>query len=149
MKLIYNSLVFLFVLFATNRSYAQKMVQTPRDLFLLCQNDGEFLGKTLKDLLDQIEPAVGMLFAEGGWSEVAPMFSFYLMTRQQFDSCRKLDNTPLRITIYTKEFFQWEFKSRQREGVLPWEWTKEDAERYGNLTVSFIRVSGECQPDQK
>lgn len=147
MKLIYNILVFLFVLFTATGSYAQKMVQTPRDLLLLCQNDGVFLGKSLKSLLDQIEPSIGMVFAEGGWSEVAPRLSFYFMTKQQFDSCRNVEKTPLRLTIYTKEFFKWEYNERKNYLIVPFEWTKEDLERYSNLTVAFVRVSGMCQPD--
>jgi hypothetical protein len=147
MKIIYKSFVFLYILFITNDSYAQKMVQTPRDLPLLCQNDGEFVGKSLKSLLDQIEPSIGMVFAEGGWSEVAPRFSFYFMMRQQFDSCRNAEKTPLRLTVYTKEFFKWEYNERKSYLTSPFEWTKKDIESYGNLTVAFIRVSGVCQPD--
>lgn len=122
------------------------MVQTTNDLFLICQNDGEFSGKPLKNLLDQIEPPIGMAFAEGGWIERVPRFDLFFMSKQQYDSCRNKGQIPLRLTVYTKEFFKWDYSDRKSYTASPWEWTKDDIVRYGNLTVTFIRVSGICQP---
>ncbi len=146
MKIVLVCVAFFFTLCVVTKATSQKMVQTPSDLVLLCQNDGEFVGKPLVNLLNKLKPAVRMVFAEGGWSEVAPSFSFYFMTKQQFDTCRNANNTPLRLTVYTKEFFKWEYSDRRKYLALPFEWTKEDSEQYGNLTVDFIRVSGVCSP---
>lgn len=57
--------------------HAQQMVQTPKDILIVCQKEKEFISKPLKSLLKELKPPIKMVFAEGGWAEKAPQFVFF------------------------------------------------------------------------
>ena len=137
-------LIVFFLITAMIFCHAQQMVQTPKDIFNLCQKDKEFIGKPLRVLLKEIKPPIKMVFAEGGWAEQAPKFFFFFMSKQDYDSCGRQGNLPLRLVVYVSEFFQWSYVSRGKEKSLVW--TNEDEEKYGNLLITAIRVSGDCNP---
>ncbi len=123
---------------------AQQLVQTAKDIHVVCRKENEFLGRPLKALLQELKPAIKMVFAEGGWAEQAPHFSFFFMPKQGFDSCRRQGSLPLRLTVYVKDFFQWTYDNRGKEHYLAW--TKDDEEKYGDLPIIAIRVAGACEP---
>ncbi len=118
------------------------MMQTPKDIFTICQNDNDFIGKPLKVLLDEIKPAIKMVFAEGGWQERAPRISFFFMTRNEYQDCINKNKSPLRLTVYLGNVFEWSFEKRTKAHF--WEWTKQDEEKNGNNIITLIRVSGDC-----
>jgi len=125
------------------------MVQTPKDIILLCQKDEQFIGKPLKSLLEEIKPTIRLVLAREGWiPEVAPLFTFFFTSKQVYDRYRLNGTFPLRLTVYLKEPFKWELEKRKgykdKEHYL--DWTKDDEEKYGGLTISAIRVAGDYDP---
>ena len=135
--------VFFLSLIAPFFCHAQQMVQKPKDIFIVCQKENLFIGKPLKVLLKELKPPIKIVFAEGGWSEQAPQFHFFFMSKQEFDNCRRQAKLPLRLNVYVKEFFQW-YEIRSKDQYVVWE--KADEEKYGDLIITAIRVAGECDP---
>jgi len=146
MKYLYNSALLTFFVVFSFCSRAQQMVQTPKDIIIVCQKDNEFVGKPLKALLKEIKPPIRMVFAEGGWAEQAPQFAFFFIYKQRFDNYRRQGKLPLRLQVYVKEFFQWTYEGRNRTREHYLDWTKEDEEKYGTLTITAIRIAGEYEP---
>jgi hypothetical protein len=139
-----NKYLVLFFIVTTTSCQSQQLVQKPMDIYILCQREDEFIGKTLRALLDELKPTIKIVFAEGGWAEKAPQFFFFFMSKQGFDSCRKQGNLPLRLNVYVKDFFQWTYENRRHGNYLLW--TKKDEENYGNLIITALRVTGDCDP---
>ncbi len=140
---IIKCVILIFLLTVSICCYAQQMVQTPKDLFIVCQKDEQFIGKPLKTLFMEIKPPIKLVLAEGGWVERAPRFTFFLTSKQVYDKYRRDDKFPIRITVFLKETFEWTWEGRNRTREHYLDWTKEDEEKYRNLTISAIRVSGE------
>lgn len=46
----------------------------------------------------------------------------------------------MRLYVYVKEPLDWNFDKRPKD--QSYNWTKEDVEKYGDLTVERIKVSG-------
>ena len=139
-------IVLLLLLVVGVGSYSQPMVQTPKDIHMLCQKDNLFVGKPLEFLLKEIKPVIRLVLAREGWvPEVAPLFTFFFTSMDVYKKYRQKDSFPLRLTVYLREPFKWEWEKRKghqnRDHYL--DWTKEDAVRYGHLIVSAIRVAGE------
>lgn len=136
----------LLLLFVSFCSYSQQMVQTPKDLFLICQHDMQFIGKPLKELFKEIKPQIKLVQAREGWvPEVAPLFSFFFTSIDVYKNYRQQEKVPLHLIVYIKEPFKWEYEKRKgfkdKDHYL--DWTKEDEEKYGNCIIMAIRVAGE------
>ena len=68
-------------------------------------------------------------------------FIFRFVEARKYDSSRMNEKTPIQITVFVKEPFEWDKRNTSIEKKFSW--TKEDIKKYGNLTVVGIRVSGE------
>ena len=137
-------LVFLLVIGLS--TYSQQMVQKPKDIYIICQKDNQFIGKPLKFLFNEIKPAITLVLPQEGWfPEVAPMFTFFFTSMDVYKKYRREDKFPLGLTVYLKDPFSWEWEKRKgfkdRDHYL--DWTKNDEEKYGNCIVTAIRVTGE------
>lgn len=137
---------FLFLLSICWCGYSQQMVQTPKDLYLICQRDDQFIGKPLKCLFQQIKPTITLVLSREGWvPEVAPLFTFFFTSMEVYKKYRGQDKFPLRLTVYLKDPYKWEGEKRKgykdRDHYL--DWTKQDEETYGNCIITAIRVAGE------
>jgi hypothetical protein len=139
-----KSVVLAFFMAACTSGRSQQMVQTPGHLLILCQKDAQFIGRPLKDLFKEIKPPIRLVLAEGGWAEVAPRFTFFFTSIQVYKNYRRQDQFPLRLTVYLKDPFKWEWEKRRgfknQDHYL--DWMKEDEETYGNLIITAIRVTG-------
>jgi hypothetical protein len=122
------------------------MVQTPEDIYLICQKDDQFIGKPLKFLFREIKPAITLVLPREGWvPEVAPLFTFFFTSMDVYKKYRQQDKFPLRLTVYLRDPFKWQWEKRKgykdRNHYL--DWTKEDEEKYGDFIITAIRVAGE------
>ena len=144
MRYLLTTAAVVFFLVFSFRAVAQQLVQTPHDIYLLCQKDNEFVGKPLRVLLKEMKPPIKRVFAEGGWFEKAPMFSFFFVTKKGYNDCSKYGNRSFQIRVYLNEFFRWKPEDKDKNYKQYTTWTKEDEEKYGQLVVTAIRVSGNC-----
>ncbi|OMQ09091.1 hypothetical protein [[Flexibacter] sp. ATCC 35103] len=114
---------------------AQQLVQTTIDLYKLKTNEQQFINKPLKNLLKEIKPEIKLVTAT---VDHPSYFSFYFISREELN--KKIDGSALRLYVYIKEPLDWNFNKRLKG--KQYQWTKEDLEKYGNLTVIRIKVSG-------
>ncbi|MFW0735671.1 hypothetical protein [Flavobacterium sp. T12S277] len=115
---------------------AQQMVQVPMDVYKLKANEQQFINKPLKDLLMEIKPEIKYVL---GTPDYPPYFSFRFITREELIR-KPITGVTLGIYVYVKEPLDWKFDNRPKDTA--YQWTKEDIEKYGNLTVVRIKVSG-------
>lgn len=137
---------FLFLTIIYLVGYSQQMVQTPKDIDIICQKDDLFVGKPLKFLFKELKPSITLVLPREGWiPEVAPLFTFFFTGINVYRKYRQQDKFPLRLTVYLKDPFQWEGDKRKgykdRDHYL--DWTKGDEEKYGDCIIMGIRVAGE------
>src|SRR5215212_1362605 len=105
----YKTTFLVFLLVISFCSYSQQIVQTPKDILIVCQKDQQFIGKPLSTLFKEIKPPIRLVLAEGGWSEVAPRFTFFFTSMQVYQKYRREDKFPLRLTVYIRDPFKWEW----------------------------------------
>jgi hypothetical protein len=115
---------------------AQQIVQTPNDAHKLKTNEQQFINKPLKKLLKEIKPEIKMADATRDFPDY---FSFRFIDREQH-SKRGINQIPVVIYVYVAEQIDWHYEKRPKGKELVW--TKEDAEKFANLTVIRIKVSG-------
>ena len=127
-----SAIVFLLI----NYSCKAQMVQTTKDVYLLKANEQQFINKPLKDLLNEIKPKIrtGSASNEGG----NQYFSFKFRTVEQGKKNEGHWEDRVSLYVYVKEPIDWKWGKRPKGNELLW--TKEDAEKYGNLTVVRIKV---------
>ena len=134
MKTLLKISVIVFLLM--NYSCKAQMVQTTKDVYLLKANEQQFINKPLKDLLNEIKPKIrtGSASNEGG----NQYFSFKFRTMEQGKKNEGNWEDRVSLYVYVKEPIDWKWEKRPKGNELLW--TKEDAEKYGNLTVVRIKV---------
>ncbi|MBG6061035.1 hypothetical protein IWX83_000809 [Flavobacterium sp. CG_9.1] len=116
---------------------AQQMIQTPNDAHKLKINNQQFINKPLKVLLKEIKPQIKTAWGnnEGG----NQFFSFKFIDQDEIKRKSIKDNS-VGLYVYVKENLDWD--SNKRVKGKEYLWTKEDIEKYGNLTVIRIKVIG-------
>ncbi|KQW99455.1 hypothetical protein [Flavobacterium sp. Root420] len=132
-----NTIKFLaFLSFIISSCQAQQLVQVPNDAYKLKTNEQNFINKPLKDVLKEIKPEVKFVL---GTTDSPSYFTFRFKNREELN--KAANNTDaIGLHIYVKEPLNWHFD--QRPKGKEYEWTKEDLEKYGNLTVIRIKVTG-------
>lgn len=126
-----SALIFLFI---TISCKAQQMVQTPDDVYKLKENEQQFINKPLKNVLKEIKPEIKMAF---GIVDYPSFFAFKFFTPTEINR-RVIGRKHNSIYIYVEEPIDWNFDKRVKG--KEYQWTKEDLEKYGNLTVTRIKV---------
>ncbi|MDX6190500.1 hypothetical protein SGQ83_14150 [Flavobacterium sp. Fl-318] len=127
----------ILLLFMNVACNAQQIVQLPKDAYKLKTNEQQFLNKPLKNLLKEIKPEIKTAWATLGEQSY---FSFYFTDPEAFKNGSIIEKNNIGLFIYVKEPIDWVFEKRSKDKELFW--TKEDAEKYGNLTVIRIKVIG-------
>jgi len=130
------TIIAAIILLMNTSCKAQQMVQTPSDVYKLKANEQRFINKPLKDLLKEIKPQIKNVL---GTVDYPSYFSFRFLSREELNK-RPIDGTTIGLFIYVKEPLDWNFD--QRPKGKEYQWTKEDVEKYGNLTVTRIKVAG-------
>lgn len=142
MKSLLRISAFACLLAIYSSCYSQQIMRSVGDAQNLLSKKRLFIGQPLSTLLKEIKPEIKMVFAEGNRADGALSYLvFNFVDREGQKKYTKEGKKSLRITVFLKERFVW---SKSDKPVAEGEkWTKEDAKKYGNLTVVDFRVSGE------
>ena len=129
------------VLFATS-CRTPKLVQKPSEIRKLEIHKEQFIGKSLKTLLEEINPPIKRVTATPSINiqSYVGNFHFYFMDSKAYDSTRNKGEIPLYLVVYVKEYFDWDFQKRPKGKETVW--TAEDVKKYENLTIVGIRIHG-------
>jgi hypothetical protein len=63
-----------------------------------------------------------------------------LKAKRQLDSLKTKGITPVTIVVYVKEAFEWEIGQRPKGRET--NWTANDVNKFGHLTITGLRVYG-------
>jgi hypothetical protein len=128
--------IFAIVLITiTTSCIAQQMVQTTADLYKLKTNEQQFANKPLKYLLNEVKPEIKI--GVGNNEEGHQFFSYRFLSLDEIKQ-KVVGRKLVSLYVYVKEPIEWNFNNRPKGKEHLW--TKEDAEKYGNLTVVRIKV---------
>lgn len=115
---------------------------TVYDAQKLKDNDSLFLDKPLRTLLEEIGPGIVFVSTESHRAHKALSYIIFKFTsREEQGRYNLAGKRSLSILIFVKENFDWD---KPRDEIF--QWTKEDAERLGHLTVVRIGIVGEVLP---
>jgi hypothetical protein len=128
--------IFALLFLLINNSCKAQMVQTTKDVYLLKTNEKQFINKPLKNLLKEIKPEIKT--GAGNIEEGYQFFSFRFRTMEQGRKNEGNWEDRVSLYVYLKEPIDWKWEKRPKGKEILW--TKEDAEKYGNLTVIRIKV---------
>jgi len=118
-------------------------MKTQNDVQNIKKNEKQFINQPLKDLIKEIKPQIKRVTANPSINIQSSVgyFIFNFVDSKQKDSLNAKRKIPVTIVAYVKEYFDWDFHKRQKGKEFIW--TKEDLEKYGDLTVVAIRAYGE------
>lgn len=136
LKIMKNTLKIFAILFLLINygCKAQQMVQATKDLHLLKNNEQQFINKPLKNLLKEIKPEIKNVLGTIGDPSY---FAFNFISRDEIKR-KVIGRKHINLYVYVKEPLDWDFNKRpQGKEYL---WSKEDVEKYENLTVIRIKV---------
>lgn len=142
MRMLFKILLLSFILITATSCKAQ-LVQTVADAKKLEIGKDKFIGKPLKDLLKEIKPPIKRAVLQpGGMEGVNNYVIFNFISDSDYNKYKsETGKIPVTIRINVKEYnFKWDPSNKPKNERF--NWTKEDEEKYGNLTVTWIRVSG-------
>ena len=134
MKNILKTVAILFLLINTNCK-AQQMVQTPNDAYKLKANEQLYLNKPLKNLLKEIKPEIKTADAT---NDNPYYFGFKFITLEQRKKNEGSREDNVSLYVYVKTPIDWKYEERPKGKELMW--TKDDIQKYGELTVVRIKV---------
>ncbi|WP_343589349.1 hypothetical protein [Flavobacterium sp.] len=130
-----KTIIKLFIIFFVMRiGYSQQLVQNISNIHRLKDNEATFVNKPLKDLLKEIKPEIKIAFP----NNENPSFDFRFLTAEQL---RKNEGTVVEnvaLFVDVKDFIDWNWEQRPKGRET--NWTKEDAEKYGNMIVTRISI---------
>lgn len=133
-----NTLTFFAILcfLLQNKSYSQQLVQSINDIYRLEDNKELFVNKQLKVLLKEIKPEIKTAHVFN--NENAPLLLFRFTTIEQ--QRKKEESIPNRFSllVYVKQSIPWNWAGRPKGKEL--DWTKDDANKFGDLIVSDIEI---------
>ncbi|MDR7208166.1 hypothetical protein [Flavobacterium piscis] len=127
--------IFALLFILINNGCKAQMVQTTKDVFLLKTNEQQFMNKPLKDLLKELKPEIKAAYAI---NDNPFFFSFRFRTPEEQKKNEGSVEDRVSLYVYVKDPIDWQFEKRPNGKEMVW--TKEDAEKYGNLTVIRIKV---------
>jgi hypothetical protein len=134
-----NILALIFLVVVNYSCHAPRIMQTVNDAQKLQANEQLFIDRPLKTLLKEIGPEIKLVSVEGKRADGAISYIIFKFTdweeRKKYNLAGK---TPLTIIVRIKERFEW---NKPREEMF--KWTREDAKKYGSLTIASIGVVGE------
>jgi hypothetical protein len=142
MKLSIKLLAFATFFILNNSCSAQPIMRTVADAQKIKANENLFIEKPLKLLLKEIGPKIKLVSANPSNNTQVRLgyLTFRFVDMKSYDSSRATNKYPVQITVFVKEPFKWDIKTRLEKGKGGW--TKDDEETYGDLTVVGLRVFG-------
>jgi hypothetical protein len=139
MKHLLKVFTFFFLVAANCSSHAQQLMQTINDVEKLKANEQLFIDNPLNTLLKEIGPEIKAVFVDGNRPDGGlSIIIFKFVDREEQKKYNLAGKRSLSILVSIKEHFEW---NKPKEKIVKWE--KEDAEKFGNLTIARIGVVGE------
>ena len=139
MKHSFRVFVIVLLLISGYSGYAQPLMQTVHDAQILKDNEPLFVDKPLKTLLKEIGPTIKMVFTDSHKPHHAlSIIIFKFIDKEEQKKYDQAGKRSLSLLVYIKENFDW---NKPKESRL--QWTSEDAEKLGNLTIARIGIVGE------
>ena len=140
MKILFKILLLVFILITATSCRAQ-LVQTVMDAKKLEINKDKFIGKPLSSLLKQIKPQIKSVLVIPGSSERLSTICFYFLPHSDIHKFKEeTGKNPVEIWIRLKEYdFKWDPSTRPQD--QRYDWTKEDEETFGKMTLVQIKVN--------
>jgi hypothetical protein len=126
----------VLVFFISSSCKAQQMAQTTADVYKLKTNEQQFVNKPLKYLLNEVKPEIKMALVTRDYPD---FFVFKFISADELNLL-PLGSNKTSLIVYVKESIDWNFNNRPKGSE--YFWTKDDVEKYGNLTVIRIKVIG-------
>jgi hypothetical protein len=127
--------------------FSQQLVKKQADARLIIEQKERFINKPLKDLLKEIKPEIKYAFGtDAGDHGVPAYFRFKFVTKEQSDSLRAKNLSPILIIVYVKENIDWNEPALRKKDIL-FTWTEDDFQKYKNYTVIDLRVYNDATTD--
>ena len=132
-------ILFIQVIF-TNVLNAQKLVSNLNELHKIKENETMFINKPLSNLLGEIQPGIkkviGSPKSQNGIAY--NILIMYFIGEKEKNKLEFIGKPVLKLMIYVKEDFKWNVLERNSQNKI--EWSEDDLNKYGNLTVIKISV---------
>jgi hypothetical protein len=88
--------------------FSQQLVKKQADARLIIEQKERFINKPLKDLLKEIKPEIKYASGSNAEDHGRPaFFRFKFVTKEQSDSLRAKNLSPIVIYVYVKENIDW------------------------------------------
>ena len=127
--------------------FSQQLVKKQADARLIVEQKERFINKPLKDLLKEIKPEIKYAFGNDAGDHGRPaFFNFMFVTKEQFDSLRAKNLSPIVIYVYVKENIDW-YGRTKRTKETGRNWTEDDFRNYKDFTVIDLRVYDDATKD--
>jgi hypothetical protein len=128
--------------------FSQQLVKKQADARLIIEQKERFINKPLKDLLKEIKPEIKNAFGyDAGASGRPAYFRFKFVTKEQSDSLRAKNRSPIVIYVYVKENIDWYGRTKRTEETGQ-TWTKDDFSNYKDFIVIDIEVYDSATTDK-
>lgn len=130
----------LLTICIASSSFSQQLVKKQEDARLIIQQKERFINKPLKDLLKEIKPEIKTAFGyDAGASGRPAYFRFKFVTKEQSDSLRVKNLSPIVIYVYVKENIDWYVRTKRTKETSQ-TWTEDDFRNYKEFIVIDIEV---------
>ncbi|MFM2393164.1 MAG: hypothetical protein RLZZ546_1146 [Bacteroidota bacterium] len=134
-------ILFLQALF-TNVSNAQKLISSLSELYKINEYEAKFINKPLSILLGEIQPSIiRVIGSPSSQNNSSSAFMMYFITDEEKNKLEAKGIKPIHLFIIIKEDFKWNVKERYNNNKR--NWSIEDLQNYGHLTVTSVDVIGE------
>jgi hypothetical protein len=127
--------------------FSQQLVKKQADARLIIEQKERFINKPLKDLLKEIKPEIKYASGSNAEDHGRPaFFRFKFVTKEQSDSLRAKNLSPIVIYVYVKENIDW-YGRTKRTKETGQTWTEDDFRNYKDFTVIDLRVYDDATTD--
>ena len=121
---------------------AQKLVSNLSDMHKLKENEKMFVNKPLSYLLGEIQPKIiKVIGSPSSQNDSYSRFIMYFISDEEKNKLQTKGIKPIHLFIVINEDFKWDVKERYKNNKS--NWSIEDLEKYGQLTVASVDIIGE------
>ena len=127
--------------------FSQQLVKKQADARLIIEQKERFINKPLKDLLKEIKPEIKNAFGYDAGDHGRPAyFRFKFVTKEQSDSLRAKNLSPIVIYVYVKENIDW-YGRTKRTKETGQTWTEDDFHNYKDFTEIDLWIYNDATTD--
>jgi len=135
-------LILLIQIIASNILTAQKLVSNLSELHKINEHEKKFINKPLSILLGEIQPSImKVIGSPSSQNGTSSRFIMFFISDEEKNKLEAKGIKPIHLFIIIKEDFKWNVKERYNNNKR--NWSIDDLEKYGHLTVGSVHVNGE------